>query len=640
MRDTNGNFSGLDTVQANSNMSIRCYEDDDVYDHGVLDAGVFSYNSGHPKSRRVDPERLAHRLHPDLVQAMEVHIAQGSRMPTFEVRKELQERFKVDRRHIYDYFHSRGMRVAKEDKHRNLSRRRIQAHHNKKAQAPRTNSSLSISDDIQISTPALSFTSDLSTPSLGPSSDLPRPVLGSSCELPRTAKAPLCKVPKSLYSPHPRKKAIRRPSRKRKRTRSSDPYGQHLNFEDISPGVLSDLPNFELDTCTQAPSDVPEVCDIVPTDPPSDSSEIETHTEDRIEDYLDVPFHLDEDSSEALEYNLMNIELSAYEASPYPSFSAGLVVGHSFGPVSDDSDGTPPTSPKRTATYDFIDKSIGTGHGIAESVGSYRLCMQERRRLYWARLVSRPRRTSSDRVTGRISFGTHGIHSVDVHASKDIQRTCTMEAHHGGEIGHWNPLDPPHFPVLDVTQGMLAPPFQRSDDPAWTRTDEPWNKLFSYASLVSSASEAPGLTTSGDCRHHAPDVVTHDVNPSSSISLHERKESTSVTEPPKHMTNSHLNPHLITFYKNLPFFLTPATTSGTDLVGADKSTPLASSSCPALDVQANTMLQEKMAAARPRISDFNSVASCPPSDRPRNFRTKVADMRPSRPRSTSAGGGL
>ncbi|KAI6047979.1 hypothetical protein EDC04DRAFT_2556245 [Pisolithus marmoratus] len=37
-------------------------------------------------------------------------------MPSFAVRKELQERYNVDRRHIYDYFHSRGLRVVKEEK--------------------------------------------------------------------------------------------------------------------------------------------------------------------------------------------------------------------------------------------------------------------------------------------------------------------------------------------------------------------------------------------------------------------------------------------------------------------------------------------------------------------------------------------
>ncbi|KAJ8509178.1 hypothetical protein ONZ45_g8623 [Pleurotus djamor] len=83
-----------------------------------------SNNGGPTKSRRVDPERLACRLDPQLVREMEEIISQGSRMPSFEQRKVLQDRYNVDRRHVYDYFHSRGMRVAKEDKHRNLSRRR------------------------------------------------------------------------------------------------------------------------------------------------------------------------------------------------------------------------------------------------------------------------------------------------------------------------------------------------------------------------------------------------------------------------------------------------------------------------------------------------------------------------------------
>ncbi|KAJ3904973.1 hypothetical protein F5879DRAFT_800625 [Lentinula edodes] len=46
-------------------------------------------------------------------------------MPNFDVRKELQIRYQVDRRHLYDYFHSRGLRVAKEDRHSNLTRSRI-----------------------------------------------------------------------------------------------------------------------------------------------------------------------------------------------------------------------------------------------------------------------------------------------------------------------------------------------------------------------------------------------------------------------------------------------------------------------------------------------------------------------------------
>jgi hypothetical protein len=75
--------------------------------------------------RRVNPDNLAKRLGPDLVRDMERHIYPGNKdMPTFAVRKELQERYNIDRRHIYDYFHSRGLRVVKEDRHGNLLRAR------------------------------------------------------------------------------------------------------------------------------------------------------------------------------------------------------------------------------------------------------------------------------------------------------------------------------------------------------------------------------------------------------------------------------------------------------------------------------------------------------------------------------------
>ncbi|KAF9021754.1 hypothetical protein BDZ89DRAFT_957166 [Hymenopellis radicata] len=61
-------------------------------------------------------------------------------MPSFAIRKDLQERYAVDRRHLYDYFHSRGtvafisqlpvvliiegLRVAKEERFNNLARSR------------------------------------------------------------------------------------------------------------------------------------------------------------------------------------------------------------------------------------------------------------------------------------------------------------------------------------------------------------------------------------------------------------------------------------------------------------------------------------------------------------------------------------
>ena len=75
---------------SDDNLSINCSEDTH-------------------KTRRVNPQRLATRLGPDLVAEMEALIVPGAKMPTFEVRKVFQEKYSVDRRHIYDYFHSRGV---------------------------------------------------------------------------------------------------------------------------------------------------------------------------------------------------------------------------------------------------------------------------------------------------------------------------------------------------------------------------------------------------------------------------------------------------------------------------------------------------------------------------------------------------
>jgi len=66
------------------------------------------YTEDSYKTRRVNPDRLALRLDPELVTEMEALIIPGAKMPTFAVRKDFQERYSVDRRHIYDYFHSRG----------------------------------------------------------------------------------------------------------------------------------------------------------------------------------------------------------------------------------------------------------------------------------------------------------------------------------------------------------------------------------------------------------------------------------------------------------------------------------------------------------------------------------------------------
>ncbi|KAJ7597306.1 hypothetical protein C8J56DRAFT_315226 [Mycena floridula] len=91
------------------------------------------------KSRRIDPERLATRLDPEMVREMEAYIAvPGASMPSWAIRKDLQDRYGVDRRPIYDYFHSRGLRVAKEDKNNNLRRSRLKAAQASSAENPQS----------------------------------------------------------------------------------------------------------------------------------------------------------------------------------------------------------------------------------------------------------------------------------------------------------------------------------------------------------------------------------------------------------------------------------------------------------------------------------------------------------------------
>ena len=73
-----------------------------------------------PQRRRVNPESLAARLGPELVTEMEKHITPGSiEMPPFSVRRDIQIKFGIDRRHIYDFFHSRGLRCLNEKAMRN-----------------------------------------------------------------------------------------------------------------------------------------------------------------------------------------------------------------------------------------------------------------------------------------------------------------------------------------------------------------------------------------------------------------------------------------------------------------------------------------------------------------------------------------
>ncbi|KAJ7070630.1 hypothetical protein C8F01DRAFT_1244350 [Mycena amicta] len=112
--------------------------------------------NGKLKPRRIDPDRLAVRLGSDLTADLDKFLVPGAKMPSFaassflaaflvtllpfdQIRQALVKKYNVDRRHIYDYLHSRGLRVAKEDKHLNLSRKAAAAASRKKAKVGKEN---------------------------------------------------------------------------------------------------------------------------------------------------------------------------------------------------------------------------------------------------------------------------------------------------------------------------------------------------------------------------------------------------------------------------------------------------------------------------------------------------------------------
>lgn len=72
-----------------------------------------------PLRRRVNPASLANRLGPELVAELESLIKPGcTEMPSFAARQAIQKKYDVDRRHIYDWYHTKGLRVSSKSERR------------------------------------------------------------------------------------------------------------------------------------------------------------------------------------------------------------------------------------------------------------------------------------------------------------------------------------------------------------------------------------------------------------------------------------------------------------------------------------------------------------------------------------------
>ncbi|TCD65468.1 hypothetical protein EIP91_002585 [Steccherinum ochraceum] len=67
--------------------------------------------------RRVNPASLATRLGPELVKELESLLTPGmTEMPSFAARQAIQKKYDIDRRHIYDWYHTKGLRVSGKEK--------------------------------------------------------------------------------------------------------------------------------------------------------------------------------------------------------------------------------------------------------------------------------------------------------------------------------------------------------------------------------------------------------------------------------------------------------------------------------------------------------------------------------------------
>ncbi|KAG1754809.1 uncharacterized protein EDB91DRAFT_1242047 [Suillus paluster] len=299
--------------------------------------------------RRVNPESLALRLGPDLVRDLEALIHPGNiEMPSFAVRKELQERYNIDRRHVYDYFHSRGLRVIKEDKNGNT------IVPNDLAPAPRS-------------------------PNL-------RTLRQAPLKESRRATANLISKIKEVRLPvrKPRGVTKAKPGRPRKYAVRS------IHDDPLPPAVI--CPSSRAISPLLQP-------DIFPASDANNNHEI-----DMIVSAADESYSFSQAIDE-ISYTHCGPPVLALETSPLHTLSQsmpdlradGAELGLSPRTTSADplsSNACTLSATERSALYQLLSGAFGTHRDIQECAGTYRNYMQERSRLYYEGLLALPYQNS------------------------------------------------------------------------------------------------------------------------------------------------------------------------------------------------------------------------------------------------------
>ncbi|KAG1850606.1 hypothetical protein DFJ58DRAFT_433024 [Suillus subalutaceus] len=340
--------------------------------------------------RRVNPESLALRLGPDLVRDLEALIHPGNiEMPSFAVRKELQERYNIDRRHVYDYFHSRGLRVIKEDKNGNTT----------------------VPNDFA-PVPARSPKSNLNLRTLRQA-----PVKESQ----RATVNLISKLKETKPPSKPRGVTKAKPGRPRKYAVRS------IHDDPLPPAVI--CPSSRM---ARAISPILQP-DILPASDPNDEFDMAVSTIDESYSFAQA---IDE-----VAYTYRGPPVLMFETSPLHTLSNavpdlrtdGAELGLSPRKASAD-----PLSPntctlsatERVALYQLLSGAFGTPRDIHECAGTYRNHMQERSKLYYEGLLAVPYQNSR--------YNDRRPASSDNHQSVPCN---------GSEYSRW--VNPGEFCILD-----------------------------------------------------------------------------------------------------------------------------------------------------------------------------------------------
>lgn len=320
--------------------------------------------------RRVNPESLAARLGPEVVAELERHIEPGSiEMPSFSVRRKVQVDFNVDRRHIYDFYHSRGLRCLRNERATRMRKREADPIIVEDPPARLLLRKLSDSGANG------SFQASRSRSSRG----LPIP---DYSEPKRRRRAP----PYETTSSPKNMRKSRKPSSIPDLGPEASPRTVRSDSSPASPvpasrssGEVSDTSVDVLMSAPPSPRDIPQA----PPPSPSVSSSGSSSSTDSIESLASMEDYLS--SLEPVDLDSVVVFTGPCDEVPVdqPADSNVLPLSH-FSLLSPQ---------EKQQPYSWLSDVLGPAHGIQECMGSYKQYMDHQRHAYYSPLIDNDSRS-------------------------------------------------------------------------------------------------------------------------------------------------------------------------------------------------------------------------------------------------------